>query len=97
MTDTTLPADLTHAIAAVPFAIGALIILIGAFFSLFYGRSAGIFFAAHLTLGLEFLLATGLLRLASTNQLEMLALAGAIIATRRIIVTGLRYSVRALS
>src|SRR3954447_10005367 len=97
MNHTTLSSDLTHAIAAVPFAIGSAIIIIGAFFSLFYGRRAGVFFANHLTLGLEFLLAAGLLRLASTDQLEMLALAAAIIAPRRIIVIGLRYSARALS
>ena len=47
MNHTTLPSDLTHALAAVPFAIGAGIILIGAVFSLFYGRRAGIFFANH--------------------------------------------------
>jgi hypothetical protein len=97
MTHTRLPSDLTHALAAVPFAIGATIILIGAFFAFFYGRRAAFFFADHLTLGLEFLLAAGLLRLASANQLEMLAIAGAIIVTRRLVIIGLRYSVRALS
>jgi hypothetical protein len=96
LTHPRLPAGLTHGVAAVPLAIGAAIILIGAFFALFYGRRAGIFFADHLTLGLEFLLAAGLLRLASSNQLEMLALAGAIIVTRRIIILGLRFGVRVL-
>jgi hypothetical protein len=96
VTHPRLPVDVTHTLAAVPFAIGAAIIVIGAVLALFSGRQAGMAFAKHLTLGLEFLLAAGLLRLASTDQLEMLGLVGAVIVTRRIIVIGLRYSVRAI-
>jgi hypothetical protein len=96
MTHPRLPVDLTHAMAAIPFAIGSAIIVIGAFLALFSGRHAGLAFANHLTLGLEFLLAAGLLRLASADQLEMLGLVAAVILTRRIIVLGLRYGVRVL-
>ena len=53
-------------------------------------------FANHITLGLEFLLAAGLIRLTSANSLEMLGLIGAIIVTRRIIVLGIRWGTRAV-
>jgi uncharacterized membrane protein len=96
VTHPRLPVDITYTLAAVPFAIGAAIIVVGAVLALFSGRHAGLAFANHLTLGLEFLLAAGLLRLASADQLEMLGLVAAVIVTRRIIVVGLRYSTRAI-
>jgi uncharacterized membrane protein len=82
-------------VAAVPLAIGAAIIILGACLAIFSGRHAGSAFANHITLGLEFLLAAGLLRLASADQLEMLGLVAAIIVARRIIVIGVRFGVRA--
>ncbi len=91
-----LPSDLTAAVAAVPFAIAAAIIITGACLSIFAGRHAASAFANHITLGLEFLLAAGLIRLASANSLEMLGLVGAIIVTRRIIVLGIRWGTRAV-
>jgi hypothetical protein len=96
VTHPRLPVDVTHALAAIPLAIGAGIIVIGAVLALISGRHAGLAFSNHLTLGLEFLLAAGLLRLASSDQLEMLGLVAAVIVTRRIIVIGLRYSTRAI-
>lgn len=91
-----LPSELTSAVAAVPFAIAATIIIVGACLSIFRGRHAASAFANHITLGLEFLLAAGLIRLASANTLEMLGLVGAIIVTRRIIVVGIRWGTQAV-
>lgn len=91
-----LPSELTSTVAAVPFAIAATIIIVGACLSIFRGRHAASAFANHITLGLEFLLAAGLIRLASANTLEMLGLVGAIIVTRRIIVLGIRWGTRAV-
>ncbi|MFN2612672.1 MAG: DUF1622 domain-containing protein [Solirubrobacterales bacterium] len=95
MTHPRLPVELTHGAAAVPLAIGAAIITVGALLALFAGRRAGSSLAEHISLGLEFLLAAGLLRLASADQLAMLGLVGAIILARRAIVLGVRYGARA--
>jgi uncharacterized membrane protein len=91
-----LPSELTSTVAAVPFAIAAVIIITGSMLALLSGRHAASAFASHLTLGLEFLLAAGLIRLASANSLEMLGLVGAIIVTRRIIILGIRWGTRAV-
>jgi uncharacterized membrane protein len=91
-----LPSELTSTVAAIPFAIASAIIVVGACLSIFAGRHAASAFANHITLGLEFLLAAGLIRLASANSLEMLGLVGAIIVTRRIIVVGIRWGTRAV-
>jgi len=90
-----LSPELTSTVAAVPFAIAAAIIILGACLSILSGRHAASAFANHITLGLEFLLAAGLIRLASANSLETLGLVGAIIVTRRIIVLGIRWGTRA--
>jgi uncharacterized protein DUF1622 len=95
VSDPRLPAELTHTAAAIPFAIGAGIVVIGACLDLFAGRRAGPALAEHIKLGLEFLLAAGLLRLASADQLEMLGLVAAVILARRIIVLGVRFGARA--
>lgn len=95
MSGPRLPPELTSAAAAIPFAIGAAIIILGACLALFSGRRAGFAFANHITLGLEFLLAAGLIRLASARSLEMLGLVGAIIVARRIIILGVRWGARA--
>jgi hypothetical protein len=85
----------TSAAAAVPFALGAAIIIVGACLALFSGRRAGFALAIHITLGLEFLLAAGLIRLASARSLGMLGLVSAIIVSRRIIILGVRWGARA--
>jgi uncharacterized membrane protein len=90
-----LPSELTSTGAAVPLAIGAAIIILGALFSPFEGRRVASVLADHITLGLEFLLAAGLIRLASVQSFEMLGVVAAIIVTRRVIVIGLRLGVRA--
>lgn len=95
MSSPRLPPELTDAVASVPFAIGAAIIVLGACFALFSGRRAGRALAEHIALGLEFLLAAGLIRLASADQLQMLGLVAAIIVARRVIGLGVRYGARA--
>lgn len=52
-------------------------------------------FSTFLGLGLEFLLAAGLIRLAQQNTFEMLGVAAAIIAVRRVVIIGLGYGARA--
>jgi hypothetical protein len=90
-----LPAETVSALATIPFAIAAGIITFGTFASLRAGRRAGIVFANYLGLGLEFFLAAGLIRLAGADSFAMLGIAAAIIATRRILVLGVRLGARA--
>ena len=90
-----LPIDLTSAVATVPFAIAAGIIVFGTFASLLMGRRAGIAFATYLGLGLEFFLAAGLIRLASADSFEMVGITATIIAARRVVVLGVRFGARA--
>jgi hypothetical protein len=79
----------------VPFAIGLAIIVFGVFSSARLGLRAARGFSTFLGLGLEFLLAAGLLRLSTTNTFAMLGTTAAIIATRRVVLLGLTYGVRA--
>ncbi len=76
-------------------AFAALVIFTGAVGSLRAGRHTGVALATKLGIGLEFLLAAGLIRLASVDTFAMLGLAAAIIAVRRTIVLGLGYAARA--
>ena len=90
-----LPPELTTVAATSIVAIAALIILAGSLTALRAGRHTGILLATYLGIGLEFLLAAGLIRLASVETFLMLGLAAGIIAVRRAIVLGLRYGARA--
>jgi uncharacterized membrane protein len=90
-----LPSELTSTAAAVPLAIAAAIIVLGALLSPLAGRHTASQLADHITLGLEFLLAAGLIRLASVQSFEMLGIVAAIIVTRRVILIGLRLGARA--
>jgi uncharacterized membrane protein len=95
VTDPHLPAELTHGAAAIPFAIAGLLLVGGALISLTRGRHIGSSYAEFISLGLEFLLAAGLLRLASAQSFEMLGLVAAVIVARRVISFGIRLAVRA--
>ena len=95
MSSPRLPSELTDAVASVPFAIGAGLIILGACIALFSGRRAGRKLAEYISLGLEFLLAAGLIRLAGADQLQMLGLVATIIVARRVIGLGVRYGARA--
>ena len=86
---------LTSIAATAIVAFAALVIFAGALASLRAGRHTGRLLATYLGIGLEFLLAAGLIRLASVDTFAMLALAGAVIAVRRTIVFGLHQAARA--
>jgi hypothetical protein len=90
-----LSPDLTSAVATAIVALAAAIIFVGALSSLRAGPHAGRLLATYLGIGLEFLLAAGLVRLASLETFAMLGLAAAIIAVRRTIVLGLGYAAKA--
>ena len=90
------PASVGHAASAVPFAIAVLVVAVGLVRTMGAGRSAPAELAAALSLGLEFLLAAGLLRLAAIDDFSGLAMVGAIVLLRRVIGFGIRSGLRAL-
>jgi hypothetical protein len=91
----TLSVDVTAPAAALPIAIGAAVIAIGVLTSLRYGLHGAPLLTLRLSLGVEFFLAAGVIRLTSANTFEMLGLAAAIILARRVIRLGLRYGAQA--
>jgi hypothetical protein len=91
----SLSPELTSAVAAAIVAFAAALIFFGSLSSLRAGPHAGQLLATYLGIGIEFLLAAGLIRLASVETFAMLGLAAAIIAVRRAIVLGLGYAARA--
>ena len=93
--DGRLPSELTSVLATGTVAFAALVIFAGAIAALRAGRHTGTLLATYLGVGLEFLLAAGLIRLASVETFAMLAVAAAIIAVRRTIVFGLRQAAQA--
>jgi uncharacterized membrane protein len=95
MTDSWLSPDVLGIASVIPFAIGAVIIVVGVLSAPRRGLHTAMAFSTFLGLGLEFLLAAGLIRLASQNTFEMLGIAAAIIAARRIVIIGLGYGARA--
>jgi uncharacterized membrane protein len=90
-----LSAETTSAVATAVVAFACLIVFTGSMASLRAGRHAGRVLTTYLGMGLEFLLAAGLIRLASVDTFEMLGLAAGIIVVRRTIVLGLGYAARA--
>jgi hypothetical protein len=87
--------EASAAIAAAVIAFASLIIFAACFTSFRAGRHTGTLFATQLGIGLEFLLAAGLIRLAAVDTFAMLGITAAIIAVRRAIVLGLGYAARA--
>jgi len=90
-----LPPELTSGITTAVIAFAALIIFTGSLASLRGGRHSGRLLATYIGIGLEFILAAGLIRLASAETFQMLGLAAAIIAVRKTIALGLGYAARA--
>lgn len=90
-----LPEEVISVAATAIVAFAALVIFAGSLASLRAGRHTGMLTATYLGVGLEFLLAAGLIRLAGAETFAMLGLAAAIIAVRRTVVLGLRYAARA--
>ena len=91
-----LPPEVTDAIATLPFAIAVLVIVVGLLRVVPSGRAAPAEFAAALTLGLEFFLAAGLIRLGAADSFAMLGLVALIVAVRKVIGAGVGASVRGL-
>ncbi len=89
-----LPNELTAVVATAIVAFAALVIIAGAVAALRAGRHTGVLLATYLGIGLEFMLAAGLIRLASADTYATLGLAAAVIAVRRAIALGLRYAAR---
>jgi hypothetical protein len=90
------PFDQFTAIAATAIVAFACLLIVAATFTSFRaGRHTGRLFATQIGIGLEFLLAAGLVRLASADTFAMLGIAAAIIAIRRAIVLGLGYAAKA--
>ncbi|MGH2956652.1 MAG: DUF1622 domain-containing protein [Solirubrobacterales bacterium] len=90
-----LPTELTSGITTAVIAFAALIIFTGSLASLRGGPHTGRLLATYLGIGLEFILAAGLIRLASADTFQMLGLAAAIIVIRKTIALGLGYAARA--
>lgn len=90
-----LPPELIMPLAALPMAMGVLAIVVGVFRAARFPRRAGREFAAGIGLGLEFLLAAGLLRLAVVDDLRTLAMVGLIVVLRRVAGTGIKIGARA--
>ncbi len=95
MTDSWLSPQVLGIASVIPFAIGATIIVVGVLSAPRRGLHIARALSTFLGLGLEFLLAAGLIRLASQNTFAMLGIAAAIIGARRIVIIGLGYGARA--
>ena len=82
--------------AAVPFAMAVAVMTVALVRAGPAGRAGVGGLAAGLALGLEFLLAAGLLRLSGLGDFEALAAVAAVVLVRRLVGIGLRLGVRAL-
>lgn len=91
-----LPPELVHGVAAVPFAIAVLVIVVGVVRVLSSGRAGPSELAAAVALGLEFLLAAGLVRLAAIDDFAALGMVALVIVVRKVVGVGIRSAVRAL-
>lgn len=80
----------------VPFAFAVAVITVGLLRAGLAGRAGPAELAASVSLGLEFLLAAGLLRLSAIDDLAGLGVVAAIVVLRRIIGAGIRFALRAL-
>lgn len=87
--------DFSAVAAAAVIAFASLVIFVACFTSFRAGRHTGMLFATQLGIGLEFLLAAGLIRLTAVDTFGMLGITAAIIAVRRAIVLGLGFAARA--
>jgi uncharacterized membrane protein len=94
MTDSWLSPEVLGIASLIPYAIGALIIVLGILAAPRHRLHTARAFSTFLGLGLDFLLAAGLIRLAQQNTFVMLGIAAAIIVVRRIVLVGLGYGAR---
>jgi len=87
---------LARALASIPVAGAVLVLTAGLLRAVAAGRGAPAQITASVGLGLEFLLAAGLLRLSAVDDLEALGAVASIIVLRKVITAGLRFGARAL-
>jgi uncharacterized membrane protein len=92
-----LPPEIVEEVAAVPFAIAVLVIVVGLLRMFSSGRAGPSELTASLSLGLEFFLAAGLIRLAAIDDFGALGIVAAIIALRKVIGFGVSLAVRGVS
>lgn len=85
-----------EAVAAVPLAAAVVVITVGIARAIVGGAAGPAQLAASVGLGLEFLLAAGLLRLSSIDDFAALAVVAALVVLRKLIVVGIRAGLRAL-
>ena len=95
MSDSWFPSQVLGIASLIPYAIGALIIVFGILAAPRHRLHTARAFSTFLGLGLDFLLAAGLIRLAQQNTFVMLGIAAAIIVVRRVVLLGLGYGARA--
>jgi uncharacterized membrane protein len=91
-----MPDELMTAAAAVPFSMGVAIMVVGLARLPLAGRMAPVRLSETLSLGLEFLLAATLLRLAALDTYLALSMVATTIVVRKVITAGIRLSIRAL-
>ena len=84
------------ALAGVPFALAIVVIAVGLLRAPAQGRRAPAELAAALALGLEFLLAAGLLRLSAIGDFTGLGIVAATVLARKVIGTGIAAGLRVL-
>jgi uncharacterized membrane protein len=95
MSDSWLSPEVLGIASLIPYAIGVLIIVLGVLAAPRHRLHTARAFSTFLGLGLDFLLAAGLIRLAQQNTFVMLGIAASIIVVRRIVLIGLSYGARA--
>ena len=86
--------QLSAVVSAAVIGFASLLVFTACFTSFRAGRHTGTLFATQLGVGLEFLLAAGLIRLAAVDSFAALGVAASIIAVRRAISLGLRNAAR---
>jgi hypothetical protein len=94
VSETWLPQEVLGIAALIPFVIGVAIIVVGVLTAPRYCLHTGRAFGTFLGFGLEFLLAAGLIRLASTTTFAMIGITASIIAARRMVLLGLGFATR---
>lgn len=87
---------LLSAAAVLPLAAGILVIAVGLGRLPLAGRAAPGDLAAAVGLGLEFLLAAGLLRLSALDDFQAIGVVAAIVLLRKLVTRGIAYAVIAL-
>ncbi len=92
----TRAAEGAAALAVIPLLMGLVVIAVGVLRVPAAERAGVAELAASLSLGLEFLLAGGLLRLSSLDTFGALAVVAAVVLLRKLIGRGIGYGLRAL-